>query len=94
MATIARDLMHRHLSPRAIERAIWFADITTALGEAEKLLALLERDGGHPEETGRLRQRIQIVRSELNLLNRVILGEGRIVQGSWPEPPRPEKREP
>ena len=88
MASIAHDLMQRHLSPRAIERAIWFADITAALGEAEKLLALLERDGGYPEETGQLRQRIQIVRSELNLLNRVILSEGRIVPGSWPESPR------
>ena len=85
MTSIARNLMQRHLNPRAIERARWFADITAALGEAETLLALLERDGGYPEETGRLRQRIQIVRSELSLLNRVILGVGRIVPGSWPE---------
>lgn len=93
MTTIARDLMHRHLTPRAIRRAQWFADVTTALGEAEKLLALLERDGGYPEETGQLRQRIQIVRSELSLLNRVILGEGRIVPGSWPESARADGSE-
>ena len=87
MATIARNLMHRHLSPRAIERARWFANIVSAMGEAEKLLALLERDGKHPEETGRLRQRIQIIRSELGLLDRVIRGEGRIVSANWPQAP-------
>lgn len=76
--------MHRHLTPRALKRAQWFSDLTLALVEAEKLLAILELDGGFPAETVRLRVRVQAVRSELALLNRVALGEGRIVGPAWP----------
>ena len=76
--------MRRHLTPRALERAQWFADLKTALTEAEKLLAILERDGGFPTETKRLRQRIEAIQTELALLNRVVLGEGRIVSNEWP----------
>lgn len=86
MTTIAGGLMHRHLTPRSLKRAQWFKDLTTALAEAEKLLAILEADGGFPVETARLRIRVQNVRSELELLNRVMLGEGRVVGKSWPDP--------
>jgi hypothetical protein len=77
--------MHRHRTPRALQRSQWFQDLTTALAEAEKLLAMLEADGGFPGETARLRVRVQAVRSELELLNRVALGEGRVVGPGWPE---------
>ena len=76
--------MHRHLTPRALNRALWFQDLTAALGEAETLLAMLEADGGFPAETVRLKARVQAVRSELELLNRVVLGEGRVVGPGWP----------
>jgi hypothetical protein len=78
--------MHRHLTPRTLQRAQWFSDLTHALAEAEKLLTMLEADGGFPAETARLRLRVQTVQSEIELLNRVALGEGRVVGGSWPEP--------
>ena len=78
--------MQRHLTPRALGRAQWFTDLQAALGEAERLLVLLDADGGFPDETVRLRQRIRLVSSELELLNRVALGEGRIVSGNWPRP--------
>lgn len=48
---------------------------------------MLEADGGFPVETVRLRLRVQAVRSELELLNRVMMGEGRVVGDCWPEPP-------
>ena len=76
--------MHRHLTPRALQRAQWFKDLTIALAEAEKLVAILEADGGFPAELARLRMRIQKLRSELELLNRVMVGEGRVVGPSWP----------
>jgi|RhiMetdeSRZDD1v2_1073273.scaffolds.fasta_scaffold587939_2 hypothetical protein len=78
--------MQRHLTPRALGRAQWFSDLLTALGEAERLLALLDADGGFPEEAISLKRRIQVVTSELELLNRVARGEGRVVSSSWPEP--------
>lgn len=76
--------MHRHLTPRALQRAQWFKDLTAALAEAEKLLGILEADGGFPVEAARLRIRVQNVRSELELLNRVMRGEGRVVGSAWP----------
>lgn len=79
--------MHRHLTPRTLQRAQWFTDLSTALAEAEKLLAILEASASFPAETARLRLRIRTVRSELELLNRVALGEGRVVSSSWPDPP-------
>ncbi len=79
--------MRRHLTPRALKRAKWFKDLSAALAEAEKLLAILEADGGFPAETARLKVRVHNVRAELELLNRVMLGEGRVVGKSWPEGP-------
>ena len=76
--------MHRHLTPRALKRAQWLTDLTAALAEAELLLIMLESGGDFPAEAVRLRQRIQAVKSELDLLNRVMLGEGRVVSSTWP----------
>jgi uncharacterized membrane protein YfbV (UPF0208 family) len=76
--------MYRHLTPRALQRAQWYSDLTAALGEAEKLLGLLDRDGDFQAETDSLRRRIQAVRSELALLDRVTLGEARILGTAWP----------
>lgn len=78
--------MHRRLTPRALGRTQWYADLLAALNEAERLLALLEADGGFPQEAVRLRRRVQTVSAELELLNRVARGEGRVVGSSWPDP--------
>jgi hypothetical protein len=77
--------MKRHLTPRALKRAEWFKDVAAALAEAEKLLAILEANGAFAAETVPLRARVQTVRTEVDLLNRVILGHGRVVGESWPE---------
>ena len=87
MTTIAGRIMHRRITPRSLGRAQWFSDLLVALSEAERLLTLLERDGNFPDETIRLRRRIQLVSSELELLDRVARGEGRVVSSCWPEPP-------
>lgn len=76
--------MRRHITPRALERAQWFSDLNNALGEAEKLLSLMEQDGGFLAETMRLRLRVEGIRTELDQLNRVLLGEGRILSSEWP----------
>ena len=86
MTTIAGRIMQRRITPRSLGRAHWFSDLLVALNEAERLLALLETDGGFPDETIRLRQRIQAVSSELELLDGVARGEGRVISSSWPEP--------
>lgn len=77
--------MKRHLTPRALKRAQWIKDLASALGEAEKLLAILETSGGLPVETKRLRDRVQAVRTEVDMLNRVMIGGDRVVGQSWPE---------
>jgi len=77
-------VMNHHHSPRAIRRAQWFVELTSALTEAEKLLMLMEADGGHPDEAARLRQRVEAVRADLGILNRVVLAESRIVSSEWP----------
>ena len=87
MTTIAGRIMQRRITPRSLGRAQWFFDLLVALSEAERLLTLLERDGNFPDETIRLRRRIQLVSSELELLDRVARGEGRVVSSCWPEPP-------
>ena len=86
MTTIAGSIMQRRITPRSLSRAQWFSDLLVALNEAERLLALLEESGGFPEETTRLKRRIQTVSSELELLDRVARGEGRVISSSWPEP--------
>ena len=86
MTTIAGRIMQRRLTPRSLGRAQWFSDLLVALNEAERLLVLLEASGGFPDETVRLRRRIQALSSELELLDRVARGEGRVVSSSWPDP--------
>lgn len=76
--------MLRRLTPRALERAQWYSDLIIALGEAEKLLVILELDGGFAAETAKLRKRVETLRAEVTQLNRVVLGEGRILPGDWP----------
>lgn len=86
MTTIAGRIMQRRLTPRSLGRAQWFSDLLVALNEAERLLALLEADGGFPDDAIKLRRRIQVVSSELELLDRVARGEGRVIGSCWPEP--------
>lgn len=76
--------MHRLRTSRAEERSQWFADITSALRETEKLLMLLETGGSFAEKAARLRLRVETVRSDLDLLNRTTLGEGRVLGAAWP----------
>lgn len=76
--------MQRRLTPRALQRAQWYSDLTAALGEADKLLWLLDRDAAFPAETSSLRRRIQALRSELALLDRVASGKDRILGPVWP----------
>lgn len=79
--------MQRRLTPRALQRAQWYSDLTAALGEADKLLWLLDCDAAFPAETSSLRRRIQALRSELALLDRVASGEDRILGPGWPTMP-------
>jgi hypothetical protein len=78
--------MQQKLTPRTLQRAQWFRDLTDTLVDAEKLLEMFEADGGFSTETAQLRMRIQNVRSELAQLNRVAAGEGRVVSKCWPQP--------
>lgn len=93
MTTIAGRIMQRRITPRSLGRAQWFSDLLVALNEAERLLALLDVTGAFPAETTRLRNRIQLLASELELLDRVARGEGRVVSSCWPEPPPPQAAE-
>jgi hypothetical protein len=86
MTTIAGRIMQRRITPRSLGRAQWFSDLFVALNEAERLLDLLDADGGFPDETNGLRRRIQLVSSELEQLDRVARGEGRVLGSCWPEP--------
>lgn len=76
--------MHRKLSPRALKRAQWISDLASALVEAEKLLMMMEAGGGFPQETARLRLRVEAARTELALLDRASLCGRRVVGGEWP----------
>ena len=68
----------------SIERARWFNEVAEALGEAEKLLGQLG-DRADPVEKASLKLRLQLIRSELNSLNRVTPVECRLVDDSaWP----------
>ena len=68
----------------SIERARWFNEVAEALDEAEKLLSQLG-DRADPVEKASLKLRLQLIRSELNSLNRVTPVESRLVDDSaWP----------
>jgi hypothetical protein len=76
--------MNRHLTIRAIERARWFSDLSTALDEGERLLAELIVEKVSPPDTERLRLRLIELRAELERVNRVRLTDRRIVGSAWP----------
>jgi uncharacterized membrane protein YfbV (UPF0208 family) len=86
MTTIAGRIMQRRITPRSLGRAQWFSDLLVALTEAERLLVLLESDRGFQQESDSLRRRIQSLSAELELLDRVARGEGRVVGSCWPDP--------
>lgn len=68
----------------SIERARWFNEVADALVEAEMLLNQLG-DRADPVEKASLKLRLQLVRAELNSLNRVEPVESRLVDDSaWP----------
>ncbi len=79
--------MDRHLTARALDRARWFAELSAALDDGQRLLSQLAAEGSDPIETERLRLRLIELRGELNRINRVSITEGRIVGPGWPGPP-------
>jgi hypothetical protein len=80
--------MPEKLHTPSLVRARWYGDLTAALRDAERLLLLLEADGNFPADAGRLRFRIAAVRSKLELLNRLLQSEDRIVGVPWADPGR------
>jgi len=76
--------MNRHLTARAIVRATWFAELSTALDDGERVLAELMAEGFSPDETERLRLRLAALRIQLGRINRVGLSEERVVGPAWP----------
>jgi hypothetical protein len=77
--------MNRHLTTRAIERARWFSELSTALDDGERLLAVLITEKVSPADTERLRLRLIELRTEVQRLNRVDLANGRVVGSTWPD---------
>ena len=76
--------MNQHLTTRAIERARWFSELSTALDDGERLLAELIAEKISPADTERLRLRLIELRAELQRINRVSLTDDRIVGSTWP----------
>jgi len=77
--------MDRHVSSRAMVRARWFAELSTALDDGQLLLSQLIAEGFRTSDTERLRLRLIELRAELQRLNRVSLADNRIVGGAWPD---------
>ena len=88
---MAGHLMNRHHSSRAIVRARWFAELSTALDKAERLLSELIAEGISPADTEQLRLRLIELRAETVRLNRVSLTDGRIVGSAWPDRTSPRQ---
>lgn len=86
MTTMAGRIMQRRITPQSLGRAQWFSDLIVALDEAEQLLALLEASDGFREETARLKARIQVLALELEQLDQIARGEGRVISSCWPQP--------
>ena len=76
--------MKRHLTPRAVNRARWFADLSAALDDGERVLAELVAAGVSSAETERLRLWLIDLRAELGRLNKVDLDQDRIIGTGWP----------
>jgi hypothetical protein len=77
--------MKRHLTARAMDRARWFAELSTALDDGERVLAQLIAEEVSPGDTERLRLRLIDLRAELLRLDRVSLTDDRIVGSAWPD---------
>lgn len=77
--------MNRHLTSRTIARAHWFAELSTALDEGDRVLSQLIAEQVSSADTERLRLRLVELRAELRWLNRVSLTEGRIAGSAWPD---------
>ena len=78
--------MHRPLNSRTVNHSRWFAEITAALRETERLLSLLEANGNQRAKTARLRQRVKTVRTDLERLNQTRVGKERVLGPAWPIP--------
>ena len=68
---------------RSLRRAQWYGELISTLGEAERLLLLLEADRSITSETNRLCLRVAAVRSEVEALNRIRHPDDRIVGVPW-----------
>jgi len=77
--------MKRHVSPRAIDRARWFSELSIALDDGERLLGELIAERVSPADTERLRLRLIDLRQELLRINRVGLTGDRVVGSAWPD---------
>jgi hypothetical protein len=77
--------MNRHQSLRATIRAHWFAELSSALDEGERILGELIAEGFGPVETERLRLRLIELRAEIGRINRVGLTKSRVIGAKWPE---------
>ena len=82
---MAGSLMKQHLTPRAVNRARWFAELSAALDEGERVLAELVTAGVDSAETERLRLRLVDLRAELGRLDKVSLDQDRIIGTGWPD---------
>ena len=78
--------MHQQPGPRTLIRMNWISELIVALGDAERLLAMLEAHGEYPGETLRLRFRVETVRSEVELLDRMLKRGDRVMRTPWPDP--------
>jgi hypothetical protein len=86
--------MNRHLTTRAIDRARWYAELSTALDEGERLLTELIAEKISPADTERLRLRLIELRIELQRINRVSMTDSRIVGSAWPDRAKPRPDQP
>jgi hypothetical protein len=77
------DPMCRQFYARSLERARWIAELSSALTEAEQLLAQLEFGHVRCAETIRLAFHIRLLQSELDGMNRVAPAEDRVVGEPW-----------
>lgn len=84
--------MKRSPIPRAIDRANWFAELSAAIDDGERVLAQLIAAKISPTDTERLRLRLIALRAELERLNRVRMIGDRVVGSSWPERADPKRR--
>ena len=78
--------MYQIPDSRSLIRPSWIKDLAAALSDAERMLAALEADGRFPAETIQLRIRVDTIRSEMELLDRVTRNGDRVVRAPWPDP--------